>query len=149
MGGSQAHVGERREPGVELNRLLERIQVLLPLIRGWNPDVLVAVNSDGLVLAGILNQYLEREVRFLLVTDKDNVPAVVKDTCGRLGKKRVLLVAGRFSSEPVRDLVEERIRLKQPLSMVRMVGVGKGVEYSCFPEFPPHTLLPWEYNEVG
>lgn len=149
MERSQAHYGEGQQPGVELNRLLERIQVLLPLIRGWNPDVLVAVNSDGLVLAGILNQYLEREVRFLLVVEKDGVPEVIKDTCGRLGKKRVLLVAGRFSTEPSRDLVEERIRLKQPLSVVRMVGVGKGVEYSCFPEFPSHTPLPWEYHEIG
>ncbi|HSV31500.1 MAG TPA: hypothetical protein VLH40_05685 [Atribacteraceae bacterium] len=139
----------QREPGpqkleIDLRRLQERIQVLLPLIRGWNPDVLVALNPDGLVMSGLLNRYLQRDVEVLNVGKRNGEYTLLLGHLEGLAGKRALLVAGRLTDESLWAFVESALQKQQILSVCRLIALGKGVEYSCFPEYSEDTPLPWE-----
>lgn len=122
--------------------LLERVRLLVPLIRGWNPDCIVGVNAGGMLLGSILNGILEKEMRTMCLSVE---PLEVLWEClGDLAGKRVVAVVRSFSSEREREFLERFLKDKGALSVLTMVMVGKGGDYSCFPELGREGLFSWE-----
>ena len=119
---------------IDFGDLFNRIKVLLPLVKGWNPDIYLAVNSAGSIVCGILNNFFPREIRTLSIRYQNDHLIVNWDNCGELRDKRVLVVADHFPNEQVLFQLENFLKTKQVLSLVKLVVLGKGVEYSCFPE---------------
>jgi len=134
---------------IDFGDLFNRIKVLLPLVKGWNPDIYLAVNSAGSIVCGILNNFFPREIRTLSIRYQNDHLIVNWDNCGELRDKRVLVVADHFPNEQVLFQLENFLKTKQVLSLVKRVVLGKGVEYSCFPELPEESILPWETDETG
>jgi len=129
--------------------LFNRIKVLLPLVKGWDPDIYLAVNSAGLVVCGILNTFTPRETRTLFLHYHHDQLEIGWDNSGNLKDKRVLVVTDHFPSEEALFQLENFLKTKHILSLVILVILGKGVEFSCFPELPEETFLPWESDEAG
>ncbi|NLJ48300.1 MAG: hypothetical protein GX428_01740 [Candidatus Atribacteria bacterium] len=138
----------RKKP-IGFDDLFNRIKVLLPLVKGWNPDIYLAVNSAGSIVCGILNSFFPREIRTLSIQYQDDHFIVHWDNSGELRDKRVLVVAEYFPNEQALFQLENFLKTKQVLSLVKLVVLGKGVEYSCFPELPDKSILPWETDEAG
>ncbi|QPM67256.1 hypothetical protein [Atribacter laminatus] len=134
---------------IDFGDLFNRIKVLLPLVKGWNPDIYLAVNSAGLIVCGILNSFFPRDIRTLSIQYQNDHLKVNWDNCGELRDKRVLVVVDHFPNEQVVFQLENFLKTKQVLSLVKLVVLGKGVEYSCFPELPEESILPWETDETG
>lgn len=134
---------------IDFGDLFNRIKVLLPLVKGWDPDIYLAVNSAGSIVCGILNNFFPREIRTLSIQFQNDNLTVIWDNCGELRDKRVLVVADHFPNEQALYQLEDFLKIKQVLSLVKLVVLGKGVEYSCFPELPEGTILPWEIDETG
>jgi len=137
-----------RQP-IDFGELINRIKVLLPLVKGWNPDIYLAVNSAGLIVCGILNNFFPKEIRTLSVQYQNDHLIINWDNSGELRDKRVLVVTDYFPNDQALFQLENFLKSKQVLSVVKLVVLGKGVEYSCFPELPEGTILPWETNEIG
>ncbi|WP_438317929.1 hypothetical protein ACP6EK_03440 [Candidatus Caldatribacterium sp. SIUC1] len=122
--------------------LLERVRLLLPLVRGWNPDCIVGVNAGGMLLASVLSGILEKEVRALGLSTEP--PEVLWESVGDLSGKRVVAVVRSFASEKEREFLERFLKGRGALSVLTMVMVGKGGDYSCFPELDGDELFSWE-----
>jgi len=118
-------------------------------VKGWNPDIYLAVNSAGLIVCGILNNFFPKEIRTLSVQYQNDHLIINWDNSGELRDKRVLVVTDYFPNDEALFQLENFLKSKQVLSVVKLVVLGKGVEYSCFPELPEGTILPWETNEIG
>jgi len=147
----QSQTGNQPGPGqkIDFAELFNRIKVLLPLVKGWNPDIFLALNPAGLVVCGILNTFFPREVRAISILYGRDQMRVEWDNSGDLMGKRVLVVTDHYPNQPTLFQLEHFLKMKHVLSLVKMVVLGKGVEYSCFPELPENTLLPWETDEAG
>ena len=76
---------------IDFGDLFNRIKVLLPLVKGWNPDIYLAVNSAGSIVCGILNNFFPREIRTLSIRYQNDHLIVNWDNCGELRDKRVLV----------------------------------------------------------
>lgn len=139
MGGSKERaLGEK----VNWDELEARVRVLLPLLQGWNPDCLVAVNPEGLILSGLVNRFLYKEVRAMGV--QEDPWKILWEGIGELTGKRVTLCLGRFGSASTPEHVESFLKQRGALSVLKMVILGRQGDYSCFPEKGEETLLPWE-----
>ncbi|BER93387.1 hypothetical protein QBE54_11320 [Thermatribacter velox] len=138
--------GQRKLMLITLEELMKRVEVLLPLIRGWNPDLLVGASNGGIIIAGILNQFLNRELRTL---DFDESKQEVRwEAVGNLPGKRVLLISAYPIPEQLLHHIENFLKERGALSIVYLVGVGSGGDYSCFPELSrEETVFPWEPSE--
>ncbi|MEN3185102.1 MAG: hypothetical protein ABDK94_01485 [Atribacterota bacterium] len=139
MGGSQegALVGQ-----IPWDEFKTRVQVLLPLLQGWNPDCLVAVNAEGLLLSGLVNRVLQKEVRTMGIQEEPW--QVLWEAVGDLKDRRVVMVAGRFLLASTQEKIESFLKERGALSILKMVILGRKGDYSCFPEKSEETLLPWE-----
>ncbi|MGQ9748156.1 MAG: hypothetical protein ACUVQZ_10455 [Candidatus Caldatribacteriaceae bacterium] len=122
--------------------LWERVKVLLPLLQGWNPDCLVAVNTGGILLGGLIHGVLPKEVRVMII--KEEPWEIVWESVGDLRGKRVVILAGRISLESVWEKIEGFLKERGALSVLKMVILGRKGDYSCFPEKNEVVLLPWE-----
>lgn len=122
--------------------LLERVRLLVPLVRGWNPDCIVGVNASGMLLASVLSGILEKEVRALGISEEPL--QVLWESIGDLTGKRVVVVVRSFGSEKEREFLEEFLKARGALSVLAMVMVGRGGDYSCFPELEGDGLFSWE-----
>ncbi|HXL02329.1 MAG TPA: hypothetical protein PK016_04325 [Candidatus Atribacteria bacterium] len=144
MGESEReiHAGEK----ISLAEFLKRLRVILPLVQGWNPDLLIAVNSEGLILSGFLTAFLNKEVRNVALEEKPF--QIIWDNLGNLEGKRAVLVAGRFREGKSREELEKWVKEHGALSVLVMVAVGGRGDYSLFPEWGEEVLLPWEDREV-
>lgn len=131
---------------ISLAEFLKRLKVILPLVQGWNPDLLIAVNPEGLILSGFLASFLDKEVRNMAF--KEEPFQITWDNLGNLEGKRTVLVAGRFREEKSREEIEKWVKDHGVLSVLVMVAVGGKGDYSLFPEWGENILLPWEDNEV-
>ncbi len=138
--------GQRKLTLIRFEELMKRIEVLLPLIRGWNPDLLVGVGSGGTIIAGILNQFLNRELRALEFNETSQ--EISWETVGNISNKRVLLVSAHSIPEQLLQRIEKLLKEKGALSIVYLVGLGRGGDYSCFPELSrEEAAFPWESSE--
>jgi len=146
----QSQTGNQTYPRqkIEFDELMERVKVLLPLVKGWNPDIFLALSPAGLVLCGILDSFLPREVRTLSMSFEGDEMKIDWDNSGDLQGKRVLVVTDRFPDETNLTFLESFLKKKHVLSSVKLVMLGKGVEYSCFPELPEDSSLPWGIDET-
>ncbi|MDK2897421.1 MAG: hypothetical protein PWP04_1541 [Candidatus Atribacteria bacterium] len=133
---------EKRKSTITFPQLLDRVAVLIPLIRGWNPDVHLAVNPGGLVLSGIIGYHLPQEVRSLAV--QPSSLEILWENLGNIRGKRALLVTDRFFNPEGKKLAEAFLEERGVLSVVTLVVLGREGDFSCFPELPKETLLPWE-----
>ncbi len=122
--------------------LLERVRLLVPLVRGWNPDCIVGVNAEGMLLGSVLSGILEKEMRTLSVALEPG--DVLWENVGDLSGKRVVAVARSFASSQEREFVEIFLKEKGALSVLVMVMVGRGGDYSCFPELEGDDTFSWE-----
>lgn len=144
MGESERkiHAGEK----ISFAEFLKRLEVILPLLQGWNPDLLIAVNPEGLILSGFLTAFLNKEVRNVALEEKPF--QIIWDNLGNLESKRAVLVAGRFREGKSREELEKWVKEHGALSVLVMVAVGGRGDYSLFPEWGEEVLLPWEGHEV-
>jgi len=144
MGKSEreARPGEK----ISLAEFLRRLEVILPLVQGWNPDLLIAVNPEGLILSGFLTSFWNKEVRNMAFQEEPF--QIIWDNLGNLEGKRAVLVARRFGEEKSREKLEEWVKECGALSVLVMVAVGGGGDYSLFPEWEEDVLLPWEDREI-
>ncbi len=138
--------GQRKLMLIRFEELMKRVEVLLPLIRGWNPDLLVGVGSGGTIIAGILNQFLNRELRALEFNETNQ--EIRWETVGNILSKRVLLISAHPIPEELFQRIEKLLKEKGALSIVYLVGLGSGGDYSCFPELSrEEAVFPWEPSE--
>ncbi|MDI3543009.1 MAG: hypothetical protein PWP57_612 [Candidatus Atribacteria bacterium] len=144
MGESEREIYTGKK--VNLAEFLKRLKVILPLVQGWNPDLLIAVNSEGLILSGFLNSFLDKEVRNVAVEEKPF--RVIWDNLGNLEGKRAVLVVGRFQEGESREELEKLVKGHGALSVLVMVVAGGKGDYSLFPERGEEVLLPWEDREI-
>lgn len=131
---------------ISLVEFLRRLEVILPLVRGWNPDILIAVNPEGLILSGFLTVFWNKEVRSMAFQEEPF--RIIWDNSGNLEGKRAVLVTGRFREEKSREKLEEWAKERGVLSVLVMVAVGGRGDYSLFPEWEESILLPWEDREI-
>jgi|YNPBryulayer2012_1023412.scaffolds.fasta_scaffold18757_3 hypothetical protein len=139
MGGSQEGTLVER---ISWDDFAARVQVLLPLLQGWNPDCIVAVNAEGLLLGGLVNRILQKEVRTMGV--REEPWEILWEGIGNLQGKRVAMVSGRFLRESTQEKIEAFLKDRGALSVLKMVILGRKGDYSCFPEKTEKTLFPWE-----
>lgn len=139
MGGSQERAFVEQ---ITWGEFEARVRVLLPLLQGWNPDCLVAVNAEGLLLSGLVNRVLQKEVRTMSVQEEPW--QVLWEVVGDLKERRVAMVAGRFLLASTQEKIESFLKERGALSILKMVILGRKGDYSCFPEKGEETLLPWE-----
>ncbi|MCX7667842.1 MAG: hypothetical protein N2Z84_02805 [Atribacterota bacterium] len=139
MGGSQERAFVEQ---ITWEEFKTRVQVLLPLLQGWNPDCLVAVNAEGLLLSGLVNRVLQKEVRTMNIQEEPW--QVLWERIGDLKDKRVAMVTGRFLLASTQERIELFLKERGALSILKMVILGRKGDYSCFPEKGEETLLPWE-----
>jgi len=102
---------------------------------------LIALNAEGLILAGLLNTIWPCEVRPVAV--QEDPWQILWERIGEVAGKRVV-VLGRHFDDRLRERVELFLKERQALSVVKMVIVGRESDYSCFPEKGAEVLLPWE-----
>ena len=131
---------------ISLAEFLKRLRVILPLVQGWNPDLLIAVNPEGLILSGFLSSFLDKEVRNVAIEEKPF--QVIWDNLGKLEGKRAVLVVGRLREETSKEELEKLVKERGALSVLLMVVAGGKGDYSLFPEWGEEVLLPWEDCET-
>ncbi|MGC8777669.1 MAG: hypothetical protein ACP5Q4_03240 [Candidatus Caldatribacteriaceae bacterium] len=141
MGESQERTPVER---IHWDELEARVRVLLPLLQGWNPDCLVAVNAEGLLLSGLVNRAVQKEVRAMGI--REDPWEILWEGVGDLRGKRVVILSGRFLVMSTQEKIESFLKGRGALSVLRMVILGRKGDYSCFPEKTEETLFPWEEN---
>ena len=144
MGESEREIYTGKK--ISLAEFLKRLRVILPLVQGWNPDLLIAVNPEGLILSGFLSSFLDKEVRNVAIEEKPF--QVIWDNLGSLEGKRAVLVVGRLREETSKEELEKLVKERGALSVLLMVGAGGKGDYSLFPEWGEEVLLPWEDCET-
>lgn len=122
--------------------LLERVRLLVPLVRGWNPDCIVGVNAEGMLLGSVLSGIIEREMRTLGIAPESK--KICWENVGDLSGKRVVTIVRSFGSPEEREFLERFLKEKGALSVLVMVMVGRGGDYSCFPELEGDDAFSWE-----
>lgn len=131
---------------IKFEELMQRVEILLSLIRGWNPDLLVGAGNGGIIIAGILNQFLNRELRNL--DFEETKQKISWESVGDLKGKRILLISAYPIPEKLLHQIENLLKERGALSIAYLTGIGSGGDYSCFPELSrEEAVFPWEPSE--